>query len=83
MDGVWMGELLSLAGDSRRDESLGRLMGPIVCDPGGFDLYLITQGVPAREPILTERPELPLRYPFAGAPRRSDHIPRSVRSEWE
>jgi hypothetical protein len=83
MDGVWMGDVLSLAGDWRRDESLGCLMGRIVCDPGGFDLYLITQGVPAREPILTVRPELPLRYPFAAVPRRRDHIPRSVRSEWE
>jgi hypothetical protein len=27
MDGVWMGEVLSLAGDSRRDESLGSLSG--------------------------------------------------------
>ena len=83
MDGVWMGELLSLAGDSRRDESLGCLVGPIVRGPGGFDLYLITRGVPARNPILTVRPELPLRYPFAAVPRRRDHIPRSVRSEWE
>jgi hypothetical protein len=83
MDGVWMGEVLSLAGDSRRDESLGCLMGTLVCDPGAFDLYLITKGVPAREPILSVRPELPRRYPCAGAPRRSDHIPGSVRSEWE
>ena len=81
MDGVWMGQVLSLAGDSRRDESLGCLRGPIVCGPGGFFLFLITHGVPAREPILTVRPELPRRYPFAGAPGRGENIPRSVRSE--
>jgi hypothetical protein len=76
-----MVEVLSLAADSRRDRSLGHLMGPIIYGPGGFLLFLITHGVPSRKPILAVRPELPRRSPFAGAPRRGGNIPRSVRSE--
>jgi hypothetical protein len=79
---VWMGHVLSLAGDSRRDESLGCLMGLIVCGPGGFSLFLIKHGVPRRKPILTVRPEMPRRSPCAGAHRRGENIPRSVSSEY-